>query len=76
MCVCLCACVGVRDITALNTLEGKGVNPVRGYPSILPCLLCLSCSVCFLNMTHEGQKGRKTTAALTCNIQTGGRKME
>lgn len=43
-------------LTALNTLEGKGGNPVRGYPSILPCLLCLSCSVCFLNTTHVGEK--------------------
>ena len=56
VCVCVCVCVGVRHITALNTLEGKGGNPVRGYPSILPWLLCLSCSVCFLNTTHIGQK--------------------
>lgn len=58
MCVHVCVgrCVGVKHLTALNTLELKGGNPVRGYPSIIPCLLCLSCSVCFLNTTDVGQK--------------------
>lgn len=36
-------------------LEEKGGNHVRGYPSILPRLLCLSCSLCFLNTIHAGQ---------------------
>lgn len=61
VCLCVCGCLGVRHLTALNTLEGKGGNPVRGYPPILPCLFCLSCSVCFLNTTHVGQKDDEKT---------------
>lgn len=44
----------LSDVLTPSILEGKGGNPVRGYPSILPCLLCLSCSLCFLNTIDAG----------------------
>lgn len=61
-------CPTLSEVLAPSILEGKGGNTVRGYPSILPCLLCLSCSLCFLNTIHAGWVAEKN-CALTCTAK-------
>lgn len=61
----------LSEVLTPSILEGKGGNLVRGYPSILPCLLCLSCSLCFLNTIHAGRTEReREKLARTCSAKT------
>lgn len=45
------------EVLTLSILEGKGGNPERGYPSILPGPLCLSCSLCLQTAGVEWWRG-------------------
>lgn len=59
----------LSEVLNPSILEEKGGNSVRGYPSILPCLLCLSCSLCLQNIIQTGQE-RETEANTNVHDKT------